>query len=169
MVYLSSTATYYLDNLRAAAPVNPTAPIAIESFESGPDGWKALNGNGTVASESSYATDGSKGLQITSTGSGDWFGANLQNTLSISGKTTIAIDVQNLFGESPSISIQTGPSYNWCQSLGPTRSTAASSGFTLLYDVAAMSCSPAQDLTQIHALWFYFNAGTFDVDNVRAQ
>ncbi len=169
-VYLSSTATYYLDNLRAAAPVNPTAPINIESFEAGADGWKALNGNGSVASETTFATNGSKGLQLTSTGNGDWFGANLQNPLSIAGKTTIAIDVQNLFGESPSIAIQTGSGWNWCQSSGPTGSGAgASSGFTLTYDVATLSCTPAQDLTQIHALWFYFNAGTFDVDNVRAQ
>lgn len=168
-MYFSATLTYCLDSLRAAAPVNPTAPIVIESFESGPDGWKALNGNGGVASETTYDTDGANGLQITFTGSGDRFGANLQNTLSISGKTTIAIDVQNLFGPSPNIAIRTGEGGNWCQSSGPASSAAASSGFTLSCDVATMSCSQAQDLTHIHALWFYFSAGQFDADNVRAQ
>lgn len=169
-VYLNATATYYLDNLLAAAPVNPTAPIMIESFEGGAHGWKAINGNGTAASETTFATDGSMGLQINPTGNGDWFGSNLQNTLSLSGKTRIKIDVQDLAGQSPSIAIQTGSGWNWCQSSGPTSTAAGSvSGYTLSYDVAGLSCSPAQDLTQIHAIWFYFGAGQFDLDNVRGQ
>lgn len=141
----------------------------IESFENGSGQLEGPERNGTVASEATYATDGAKGMQVTSAGNDDWFGTHPQNALNLSGKTSVDIDVQDLFQrgsehlDSNRFQLELVPEFR------AEQSTAACSEFILSYDVASMSCTPAEDLTQIHAIWFYFNAGSFDVDNVRTR
>ncbi|MBV9268322.1 MAG: cellulase family glycosylhydrolase, partial [Acidobacteriaceae bacterium] len=174
-VYLNGPGTFYLDYLRAAAPVISSTPVEIQSFETGTGGWNALHsGDGSVAQESSFHTDGNYGLEINSTSSGgDWFGLNLPSALDLSGKTSIKFDIQTLAqGTSSNVAIQTGANWTWCQggawpytSAGNTTTVAVD--FSSLVDTSNNPCNPT--LSQIHALWIFFNNGTFNLDNVRAQ
>jgi mannan endo-1,4-beta-mannosidase len=164
-VFLSGPGTYYLDNVRAGAGTNPNVPVILQSFETGTAGWHPLNGTGTVAQESAFHTDGPNGLQINSTD--DWFGTNLSSPLDLTGHNSIQFDLQTLAtGTSANVAIQTGSAWTWCQGNSFPYTTAGTTT-TISVDFTAMSCTP--DLSQIHAIWLYFNAGTVNIDDLRAQ
>ncbi len=172
-VYFNGPGTFYVDNARAAAPTNTSMPVILQSFETGTANWAPLNGatHGSVAQTSTFHTDGAYGLQIDSTdpaGNGGWFGVNLPSALNLTGRTSLKIDVGTLTtGTGTNIAIQAGSSYTWCQ--GPQFPyIGAGSSSTVSIDLANLSCGTA-DLSQVHAIWIYFNVGTFNIDNVRAQ
>jgi mannan endo-1,4-beta-mannosidase len=65
-----------------------------------------------------------------------------------------------------SLAVQTGADFTWCQSPFPwiNADTTTTVSFDLLTE---MSCAP--NLADVKALYVFFNAGTHDLDNVRAE
>lgn len=169
-VYLNGPGTFYLDNLRAAPPTNPSAPIVIESFESGTDGWHSVNGfSATIAQTTAFHTDGAYGLSITpASGVSDWFGFNLASPVNITGKSTIKVDLETVAaGTSTAIAIQTGAGYTWCQTASWGFLGGNSTGTVTLN--LSTDC-PSADLTSLRAVWVWIGGGgTFYLDYVRAQ
>ena len=169
-VFLNGPGTFYLDDLRAAPPTNPNAPIVIESFETGTDGWHSINGkSATIAQTNAFHTDGNNGLSITAaSGVSDWFGFNLSSPLNITGKSTIKVDMETLTaGTSTAIAIQTGAGYTWCQTANWGFQGSGSTGTVTLN--LATDC-PAADLTSLRAVWVWIGGGgTFYLDFERAQ
>jgi mannan endo-1,4-beta-mannosidase len=169
-VYLNGPGTFYLDDLRAAPPTNPNAPIVIESFETGTDGWHSVNGfSATIAQTNAFHTDGNNGLSITpASGVADWFGFNLSSPVNITGKSTIKVDMETqAAGTSTAIAIQTGAGYTWCQTANWGFQGSSSTGTVTLN--LATDC-PSADLTSLRAVWVWIGGGgTFYLDFVRAQ
>jgi mannan endo-1,4-beta-mannosidase len=169
-VYLNGPGTFYLDDLRAAPPTNPSAPIVIESFETGTDGWHSVNGfSATIAQTNAFHTDGNNGLSITpASGVADWFGFSLPSPLNITGKSTIKVDMETLAaGTSMAIAIQTGAGYTWCQTANWGYQNSSSTGTVTLN--LPVDC-PTADLTSLRAVWVWIGGGgTFYLDYVRAQ
>ena len=119
-----------------------------------------------MSQTNAYHTDGQYSLQVQSLGSGDWFGRNLPNTLNVAGKTALKFDIDAVTnGSGVNVSIQSGSGWQWCQ--GNSWPYISGSNSTVTVQFSDMSCAP--DLTQIHAIWIFMNAGTYDVDNVRAE
>ncbi len=165
-IYMTAGTTYYIDNVRAGAvPVN-LQPILIQSFESDTAGWKAQNGNGSVAQTPIYYTDGQYGLAVDSTGGGDWFGTDSLGTLDLSSKSAIAYDIDTpANGTSVNIEVDSGSPMTRCTGTNWGWADSASSTQTIPFN--SLSCTP--DLTKITGIWIYFSAGNYYIDNVRAQ
>jgi len=152
---------------------NPTAPIVIASFETADvDGWAPGNWQtdaGTVSQESTYATDGSHGLEVTTTGGG-WFGVNLAAPVDVSGKSTLKVDLQvgPAAGSSVSIAVQNTSSFTWCQGAF-TWEPQGTTGTYVADLTSSFSCA-GSTLTDVRAIWVFLGAGvTVDLDNVRAE
>ncbi len=152
---------------------SPSAPIVLASFETANlDGWGPGNWQtdaGSVSPESTYVTDGSQGLRVTTTGGG-WFGVNLPAPVDVSGKSALKVDLQvgAAAGTSVSIAVQNTSSYTWCQ--GPF--TWEPQGMTTTYVAdltSAFSCA-GPTLSDVRAIWVYLGPGvTVDLDHVRAE
>ena len=148
---------------------DPNAALRLFSFEDGVEGWAPASWDprGSVAQTTDFATDGTHGLEVAS--DDNWYGLQLAETTDLSAKTTLKFDVKTAdAGTSNSIAIQTGDAWSWCS--GPWVWTNASSTSTYSVDLASLTCdSGTLDLTKVHALYIYFNKGTFDLDNIRAE
>ena len=70
-------------------------------------------------------------------------------------------------GTAAALALQVGPSFTWCQSSFPfiQPNTTTTITVDLLTD---FSCTP-DTLTDIRALYLFFNPGTYDIDNLRAE
>lgn len=165
LLRLSNTAT-----ITVTVKPNPTAPIEIATFEDGVDGWAEGNwqtDGGTVARESTFATDGTSGLEIDSTG-GDWFGA-YPASIDLSSKSSLKFDIQTgaAAGTSTSIAVEYGDAYTWCQ--GPFTYVPQNTTTTYVADLTTGFSCDASLLTDVRAVFVFVNAGTFDIDSVRAE
>jgi mannan endo-1,4-beta-mannosidase len=164
---LSTTAT-----IAVTVKPNPNAAIVIASFENGTDGWRAANSLGSVKQESTFATQGSFGLEVDANPGNDWFGSDF-TALDVSAKTHIKADIQTLAsGTSLNVAIQIGPNFNWCQ--GTAWGWANPGTITTVdldvSDLTKLQCfGSGGDLTQLHAVWVFFGSGTYNIDNVRAE
>jgi mannan endo-1,4-beta-mannosidase len=177
-VFLNGPGTYYLDNVVAAPPLNPSAPILIESFESGDAGWHSINGlaGTTVKQTTAFHSDGAFGLSITTNmGVSDWFGTNLSSPIDLTGKAMLAVDIQTQnTGTSTNIAIQTGNAFTFCQGANfGFQNTQTTGTVTIPLDATKLQCFPSgstPDFTSLRAVWVWISGGdTFYVDNVRAQ
>ncbi|HEY0785508.1 MAG TPA: cellulase family glycosylhydrolase [Acidobacteriaceae bacterium] len=166
-VYLNAGNTYYLDNVRAGAVPLALQPILIQSFETGTVNWGPQNsGGGTVSQETNYYTDGQYGLQVNSTGGGGWFGTDSMGTLDLSSKTAFAYDIDTPNnGSSVNIEVDSGTPMTRCT--GTNWGWADSSSSTQTIPFNTLSCTP--DLAHVTGVWIFFSAGTYYIDNVRAQ
>lgn len=151
---------------------DPAAAITLFSFEDGTQGWAEQNWSqlgGTVAQTTAFATDGTHGLAVNSMN--EWFGAALPSAVDLSTKSTLKADLKTGdAGTSVSVVLQTGSSWDWCQ--GPFVWYGAGTTATVAQDLlTGLSCSSgsAPDLTQVHGIYLFFNAGTFLIDNIRAE
>lgn len=148
---------------------DPGAAVVISTFESGTDNWGPGNwlpDAGTVAQTQDFHPQGDYGLKLTVT-AGHWFGPALATPLDLSGKQFVRFELHTgATGTSVSLAVQTGADYTWCQSPFPwiNADTTTTVSFDLLTE---MSCAP--NLADVKALYVFFNAGTFDLDNVRAE
>jgi mannan endo-1,4-beta-mannosidase len=147
-----------------------TGTLMLFSFEDGTDGWGPgswQTNAGSVAQTSAFHTDGAYGLQINST-SGAWFGLDFPTPVDLTGKTQLRFDLQTgSAGTSMSVALKIGTSYQWCQTgwswINPNTTTTIDVDLT-----QDLGCSQV-DLSQIHGLYIWFSAGTFDIDAVRAE
>ncbi len=151
---------------------DPGAAIKLFSFEDGVEGWAEQSWSqlgGTVAQTTDFATDGTHGLQVNSLN--EWFGLDLPTAVDLSTKSTIKVDLKtNDVGTSAALVLKAGSSWSWCQGAftwypqGQTATVEVS-----LIDGLSCDGGAAPDLTQVHGVYLYFNTGTFDIDNVRAE
>jgi mannan endo-1,4-beta-mannosidase len=173
-IYLPGPGTFYLDYLRAAPTVVSGSTIELFSFETGTQGWGAVNaGDATVQQTTAFHTDGNYGLQINAV-SGGWVGGSLNPPANVTGATTLSIDLETTsVGTATDISIQTGPNYTWCQGTAfPFVNSAMSTTISIPLDVSQLTCFGDGTLTlsQIEQVNIYINgAGSYYIDNVRAQ
>ena len=171
--YVVKDAMGHLSNA-AALTVNvkpdPNAAIKLYSFEDGTEGWAALNGHGTVAQTTDFATDGTHGLQIATTADGDWFGLAIAPALNLTPKTHLKWDLQTTAAAGTSVNavVQLGDGWTWCQ--GPW-SVWANAGTTTTadLDLTALDCG-LSDVTKVQAIYLWFGgSGVFNIDNLRAE
>ncbi|WP_204002221.1 cellulase family glycosylhydrolase [Virgisporangium aurantiacum] len=148
---------------------DPGAAVVISTFESGTDNWGPgswLPDAGTVAQTQDFHPQGDYGLKLTVTAD-HWFGPALATPLDLTGKQFVRFELHTgATGTSVSLAVQTGADYTWCQSPFPwiNAGTTTTVSFDLLTE---MSCAP--NLADVKALYLFFNAGTHDLDNVRAE
>lgn len=156
-------------NLIVTVKPDPTAAIKLFSFEDGTQGWAPGNwqGNvGTVAQSTRFATDGSASLQVDAT-SGAWFGLDFSSSVNLTGKTRLKFDLKTgAAGTSQSVALKLGDSYTWCQA--PWSNINANTTTTVDIDLTNLGCS-APDLSKVQSIYVWFSAGTFYLDNVRAE
>ncbi len=165
-VYLNAGTTYYIDNVRSGPVPVALQPIVIQSFENGTAGWAAQGGSGNVAQTTAFYTDGQYGLQVNSTGGGDWFGTDSLGTLDLSSKSAFAYDIDTPNnGTSVNIEVDSGSPTTRCTGTNWGYADSADSTQTIPFNT--LSCTP--DLKHVTGIWIYFSPGTFYIDNVRAQ
>lgn len=149
-----------------------TGPWALESFEFGTDGWGPVSpAAGTFSQSSTFHTDGSFGLQVNVTAAG-WFGVVFPSALDLTGRATLAIDVETAAAAGTSaIAFQSGSSYVWCQNANfePLPSNEPST-ITVTLDTKQLTCfSGTPDFTTVDSVMVYLGtAGTYYLDNLRA-
>ncbi|HEV8559776.1 MAG TPA: cellulase family glycosylhydrolase [Actinophytocola sp.] len=149
---------------------DPTAAIPLATFETGTEGWAPGNwlpDAGTVSQTPGFHPEGSFGLHLDVTAP-HWFGLNLPEPRNLNGKTQVRYDLRTgPNGTAVALALQTGPSFTWCQSSFPfiQPNTTTTITVDLLTD---FSCTP-DTLTDIRALYLFFNPGTYDIDNLRAE
>ena len=156
-----------------------TAPTTHDqtlfSFETGTEDWTISNAapGGTMVQSASFHTEGAQGLEVTSPADGNWFGRVLPEPLDLSGKTLLAFDLKTGdAGTSGEFAVQVGSAASpaWCQG-GKWVWTNPNSSRTIktLFNELSCPAGTTLDLTQIQAVWVFVKAGTFTIDQVRAE
>jgi hypothetical protein len=148
------------------------------SFETGTEGWHPSEDPdaGCTSQASDFATDGRYGLRIDSTSiEGDWYGTNFDEPVDISGTSEVSADMRTLEAETnTAIAVQFGDDGTWCETPGDDWGVAEAGTelLTVTLDLDSMNCdgSPPSDLTELWAVWVWFNGeGSFWLDNVRVE
>lgn len=155
--------------------VNPaqTGWTALDSFESGTDGWGPgpTPAAGTVALSPIFHTDGSYSLQVNVT-AGGWFGLNFPNPVDLSNWPSLAVDVETTSaGGSSAFAFQSGSGSVWCQNTTwPTLALFSTTTLTVQLQPSQLTCyGGTPDLTRVSTLYVYLaSPGTYYVDNLRA-
>ena len=147
----------------------PGAPVILESWENGLNGWAAANWQtdhpGSVAVTTNGVTDGTHALEITALGSGAWFGSgSFTPVLDLSTRSSVSFSLKTgAAGSSIALAVRNGDAYTWCESpfvyVGPNTTETHS------IDLSTMKC-PQSTLTGVRDMFLYFNAGTFDIDQL---
>jgi mannan endo-1,4-beta-mannosidase len=156
-------------DLSVTVKPDPTAAIAIATFETGTEGWAPGNwlpDAGVVSQTSEFHPQGAGGLHLDVTAA-HWFGVTFAEPLNLAAKSSVAYELRTgANGTSVSLAMQTGPSFTWCQSSFPfiQPNTTTTITVDLLTD---FSCG-SEVLGDIRGLLIFFNPGSFDIDNVRA-
>lgn len=156
-------------NMRVTVRPAPGAPVILFSFENGTEGWRAVNGQpdaGTVVQSTEFATHGTSSLRV-DTGTGDWFGTNLAESVDLSEKTRLKIDMRMTGpGQGHNIALQVTDSFSWCE--GTWQNADADSTFTLEIDLTAMGCRVSHN--DVRVFWLFLGGGrTYFIDAVRAE
>ncbi|WP_422770346.1 NPCBM/NEW2 domain-containing protein [Plantactinospora sp. WMMC1484] len=159
-----------------AGPDDPVLPTerTIYSFESGTEEFTVANpgSGGTVAQTSTFHTEGSHGLTVSTPKDGNWFGRTFAEPLDLSGADRLRFDARaGGLGTVGEIAVQVGPDFAWCQGglwtwINPHASR------TVTEEVSDLSCPAGVtlDLSQVRAVWIFLNGGgEVHVDNVRAE
>ena len=146
----------------------PGAPVVLESWENGLNGWAAANWQsnpGSVALTTNGVTDGANALEITALGSGAWFGSgSFTPLLDLSARSSVSFALKTgAAGSSIALAVRSGDAYTWCQS--PFVYVAPNTTETHSIDLSTMGCAQST-LTGVHDVLLFFNAGTFDIDRM---
>ncbi|GAA3641048.1 hypothetical protein GCM10022200_25980 [Microbacterium awajiense] len=144
----------------------PGDPVVLASWEDGVAGWTPANWQsdpGTLATGEAGATDGESALQITSNGA--WFGSPADSpTLDLAARASVEFDITTrATGTSVSIAVRYGDSWTWCQS--PWTWIPEHSSQTVSVPLDTFGCAAA-DLTAVHDVLIYFNAGSYSIDRL---
>jgi alpha-galactosidase len=154
-----------------------TKPTANErtlfSFESGTDAFTISNASagGTVTGSAPFATDGVKGLEVTSPADGNWFGRKLDKPLDLRQSPTLRVDVKTgAQGTSAELAVEVGPASSFCQG-GLWTWVNPNATKTIERKLEQLGCPSGVTLdpTQIRAIWVFLKGGTFQLDNIRAE
>jgi len=162
---LSTTTANVVVSVRPA----PGDPAVIASWEGGLEGWTPADWQvdaGALTTGAMGATEGTSALHITSNGA--WFGSLADEpTLDLSARSSIEFDITTAaIGTSTSIAVRYGDSWTWCQS--PWEWVAESSTVTVTAAIEDFGCA-ASDLTAVHDVLIFTNAGTFSVDRLTVR
>ena len=151
----------------------PSMPeLTLYSFESGTDSFRTANtSGGSVAQSAAFQTDGAQGLEVTAPTDGNWFGAAFATAQDLSAFSTFKVDLKTgAVGTPGELAIQIGAANTWCQGslwgwTNPNRTG------TIKRNLSELACpvGTTLDLTQVRAIWVFLKAGTFQIDNVRAE
>jgi alpha-galactosidase len=151
----------------------PSSPeLTLFSFESGTDGFTTANPDGgSVEQSEDFHTDGSQGLEVTAPENGNWFGQRFSTPVDLSALSTLKVDLKtDTTGTPGELAIQIGAANAWCQAslwtwTNPNRTA------TIKRSLSDLACpaGATRDLTQVRAVWVFLKAGTFQIDNVRAE
>lgn len=151
--------------------VRPAAgdPLVITSWEDGLGGWTPANWQsdpGTLTTGAAGATDGASALQIDSKGA--WFGSPADSPpLDLSSRTAIEFDIATgATGTSVSIAVRYGDGWTWCQS--PWEYVPENTATTVTAPLDSFGCAAA-DLTAVHDVLVYFNAGQYSIDRLTVK
>ena len=149
----------------------PGAPVVLESWENGLNGWAAANWQtdpGSVAVTTNGATDGTHALEITALGSGAWFGSgSFTPLLDLSTRSSLSFALKTgAAGTSIALAVRSGSAYTWCQS--PFSYVGPNTTETYTIDLSTMGCAQST-LTGVHDMFLFFNAGTFDIDQLTVR
>jgi mannan endo-1,4-beta-mannosidase len=157
--------------LIVTVPASPASTAALESFETGTDGWGPASGSfGTVSQTTAFHTDGSYGLQVNVVEKG-WFGAALSPPVDLTGRPSLSVDVQLSAAGQSAIAFQSGSGSVWCQILNwPTVPANTTTTVTLQFDPSQLQCyNGSPTLSDITAVWVWLpNVGTDYIDYLRA-
>jgi mannan endo-1,4-beta-mannosidase len=112
------------------------------------------------------ATDGASALQIDSKGA--WFGSPADSPpLDLSSRTAIEFDIATgATGTSVSIAVRYGDGWTWCQS--PWEYVPENTATTVTAPLDSFGCAAA-DLTAVHDVLVYFNAGQYSIDRLTVK
>jgi mannan endo-1,4-beta-mannosidase len=154
---------------------DPTAAIVLASWEDGLDGWAPGNWQtdpGTASQTADFHTAGAFGLHVEANNA--WFGVAFPTAFNLTGKTSLKYEIRTgSAGTSRAVALQVGPNWTWCQTnfvWVPQDTPLATVEMDL---VNGMACNDGVTFSnfagEIHGMYIFFNPGTFDIDNVRAE
>jgi alpha-galactosidase len=152
-------------------------PTSVErtlfSFESGTDEFTIANAGagGSVASSTTFATDGARALSVTSPVDGNWYGRRFAEPLDLSAFSSLRYDVKTRATGTPGeFAVEVGASSSWCQG-GLWTWTNPNATKTIARSFDDIECPEGitLDLTQVRAVWVYLKDGTFEIDQLRAE
>ncbi len=152
----------------------PTRPeLTIFSFEPGtPDVTVSKpDAGGNLSPTPAFHTDGTHGLEVTSPADGNWFGRSFAQPLDLSAKSKLAFDIETgPAGTVGELAVEVGPEKLWCQG-GRWAWTNPSSKKTIKTAFEDIHCPQGKRLDQgrIMGVWVFVKAGTFVIDQVRAE
>jgi mannan endo-1,4-beta-mannosidase len=157
-------------DLTVTVKPDPAAAIPIATFETGTQGWAPGNwlpDAGSVAQTADFHPEGAFGLHLDVT-AGHWFGTNFAEPVNLSTKSSIVYELRTGASGTPvALALQVGPSFTWCQSsfpfVGPNTTT------TIRVDLLTDFSCGSEVLSDVRVLWLFFNPGSHDIDNVRAE
>lgn len=158
-------------NATLSVTVRPAAgdPVVIASWESGLEGWTPANWQsdpGTLTIGAAGATDGASALQIDSKGA--WFGSPASSlTLDLSARAAVEFDITTAAaGTSVSIAVRYGDAWTWCQS--PWEYVPENTATTVTAPLDTFGCAAA-DLTAVHDVLIFVNAGQYSIDRLTVK
>ncbi|WP_182906523.1 Ig-like domain-containing protein [Microbispora sp. H13382] len=152
---------------------DPDRAVRMFSFEDGVQGWAPQAVEGTVTQSTEFATDGTHSARVDMAprwegDGGTWWGARLPEPVDLSAKGTLKYD------------LKTGASWTWTELLllaGPdlhecrSATDSKDENSTVTVDISlvdSFSCT-AEDLKDVRGLYLWINAGTFYIDDIRAE
>ena len=146
--------------------------LTLASFESGTDEFKTANATGgSVEQSSAFHTEGAQGLEVVAPSDGNWFGFTLPTAVDLSEFSALKVDLKTGGDGTPGeLAIQVGAENSWCQGSLWTWINPSRTG-TIKRSMSELACGAGAnlDLTQVRAIWVFLKAGTFHIDNVRAE
>ncbi len=151
----------------------PSAPeLTLFSFEAGDEDWTVANSSGgALASTDAFHTEGDRGLEVVAPTDGNWFGRSLTTPLDLTAFSTLKVDLQtSAEGTSGEFALQVGASSAWCQGSLWTWTNPKRTG-TIKRSLNEIACPSGTtlDLSDVRGIWVFLKAGTFQIDNVRAE
>lgn len=152
----------------------PTSALrTLFSFESGTDEFTLANAGagGSVASSTTFATDGARALSVTSPVDGNWYGRRFAEPLDLSGFSTLRYDVKTgATGTPGEFALEVGSTSSWCQGgFWTWTNPNATKTIVRAFDEIECPAGVTLDLTQVRAVWVYLKDGTFEIDQLRAE
>jgi alpha-galactosidase len=156
---------------KSKAPSNPE--LTIFSFEPGTEAITLSKpaAGGSFEPSTAFHTEGTNGLEVTSPADGNWFGRSFPTPLDLSKKSRLAFDIKTGDAGTPGeLAVEVGADKKWCMG-GRWAWTNPKSTKTIKVDFKSIHCpaGTSLDQAQIRGIWVFVKAGTFVIDQVRAE
>jgi mannan endo-1,4-beta-mannosidase len=147
---------------------SPTAAQTLFDFEDGVQGWAIANFETSAATvtQSDAHSQGQHGLSIVSAGA--WFTGPFADVQDLSTRSQLKVDLVSSTGTGALLSLQVGPSFQWCQITLPGFFTTPQIGDNALtFDLTTLTPDCISQLNQVHQMNLFINGGTTVIDNVQ--